>query len=132
MRARPLHRYIAAHEGNAEVVELLLRAKAQVDHANDSGITPLYIAVQKSHADVSRLLLAAGADPNAATSSGSVPITMAVFHCDLPIVRQLLGAGALIDVALGKERNSVALRAAAALDVDVLCELVLHGANLNW
>ena len=104
----------------------------QVETANDAGATPLYIAVQKNHVEVTKALLNAGANPDATTKNNSAPLTIAVFHCNLAVVRLLLAAGAHIDITSGPERNSVAMLAAFSLDVDVLCELVLFGASLNW
>jgi len=123
--------YMAAHEGHEVSVQLLLDAKAVVDDVNGSGVTPLYIAVQRNHDLVCDRLLQAHADPNRRTKNDAAPLALAVFHCNARIVSLLLAAGASIEVRNGKEGNTVVMLAAYSLDVDILCQLLLHGASLN-
>ena len=54
--------FVASRNGNIEVVELLLEAKADVNKAETNGYTPLIIASQNDHIEVVKLLLAAKAD----------------------------------------------------------------------
>lgn len=56
--------FIAAKNGYADIVELLLEGGAQINSSVEEygGVTPLYIAAMNGHADVVRLLLAARAD----------------------------------------------------------------------
>ena len=58
----PLH--IAAEQGNASMVELLIKHDAKVNAQAGNGRTPLYMAVMKNHLDAARVLLEAAADPN--------------------------------------------------------------------
>lgn len=51
----------AAKEGNTEVVELLIEARADVRHTNKAGATPLGLAAGRGHTEVVKLLIEAGA-----------------------------------------------------------------------
>ena len=55
----------AAAEGHAEVVRMLLAAKAGLAGTVDAGFPPLFFAVREGRLDVVRVLLAAGADVRA-------------------------------------------------------------------
>ena len=54
----------AVHKGNKEVVEILLRAGADVNDKNEQGITALMSAVHKGNKEVVEILLSSGADIN--------------------------------------------------------------------
>ena len=128
--ATPL--YIAAHEGHHECVRLLLEGKATVNLSIPGGTTPLYIAVQKNRSDVVQELLNAKANPGLVAKGDSTALAIAVFHCNAKLVRQLLDAHTFIDVPGGGDGgNTVAMLAAYSLDVDILSQLLLHGASLN-
>lgn len=60
---------LAARNGHLEVVEALLKAGADPDHATADGRTALIMAAEGGHATVVESLLRAGADPNLATVS---------------------------------------------------------------
>jgi ankyrin repeat protein len=72
---RPLH--VAATEGHAEVVALLLDNGADVDAKNDYGVTPLYLAAAWGHVEVVSPLLAAGADKTIEEQNGETPLEAA-------------------------------------------------------
>ena len=67
---------IAAYQGRAETVAMLLRAGAQVDLRNEKGQTPLGGVAFKGHVDIARMLLDAGADP-LGDQGGSTPMDFA-------------------------------------------------------
>ncbi|GDY16859.1 putative ankyrin-like protein [Verrucomicrobiota bacterium] len=67
---------IAAYQGRAETVAMLLKAGAQVDLRNEKGQTPLGGVAFKGHVDIARMLLAAGADP-LGDQGGSTPADFA-------------------------------------------------------
>eukprot|EP00438_Fugacium_kawagutii_P033482 Skav230635 [mRNA] locus=scaffold1673:278288:280135:+ [translate_table: standard] len=74
----------AAACGQAEVVQVLLGAKASVDARNGSGDTPLRIAAwtnsiaaRNNHIEVAKLLLAARASPHLANNFGETPLSWA-------------------------------------------------------
>jgi len=84
----------AAHAGHAEIVRLLLDAKATVDVKSKSGQTPLFFAIAGSHVDAASCLLGAGANPNIKDMSRLTPLFYAANNGKLPIVKTLIDAGA--------------------------------------
>ena len=69
--------HLAAQFGHVEVVDVLLRAGADVGAVHEgSGDTPLHNAAWKNHPAVIRLLLDAGADRYATNAVGNRPIEM--------------------------------------------------------
>eukprot|EP00803_Ostreobium_quekettii_P007107 evm.model.scf_767.1 EVM.evm.TU.scf_767.1 scf_767:25225-28318(+) len=60
--ATPL--FVAAQNGEVEVVRCLLQGGATVDRPNKDGATALYIAAQNKHVEVVEALIEAKADVN--------------------------------------------------------------------
>jgi len=72
----------AAHLGHAEVVRILIAAKAPLDHVNNLKWTALIESIVlgnggKDHTDTLRALVDAGANVNIPDGSGSTPLTLA-------------------------------------------------------
>ena len=128
-RVSPL--YVATHENQIECIRMLLEAKTNVNFLDKAGTSALYIATQKGHVNACELLLQAGADSNLKNKAGSSPLEVAVFHCNAPIVRLMLDSGAAVDEPIGSDGSTAAMMAAGSLDVDILCQLLLHGASIN-
>jgi ankyrin repeat protein len=98
----------AAHNGNAELVELLLARRPSVTVTSDSNkqpvlngtiqfgsITALHVAALSGNADIVKMLLAAGAPVNAQDIRGMTPLMWSVStdRPNLAIVRMLLDRG---------------------------------------
>ena len=60
----------AAFEGHADVCDALIKAGADVNHAEANTLTPLYFACKRSHTNVATLLLRASANRNIRSSKG--------------------------------------------------------------
>ena len=106
-KCAPLHR-AALYNENAEVVQVLIDAGAQVDARNGfvdtcSECTPLQAAVMYNESvEVVEALLAAGADPNARDRAGFTPLHRAAWHNQDPsAVERLLLAGADLEARDG-------------------------------
>lgn len=72
----------AAHLGHAEVVRMLIAAKAPLDHVNNLGWTALIESIVlgdggKNHTDTLRALVEAGANVNLADRNGTTPFGLA-------------------------------------------------------
>ena len=72
----------AAHLGHAEIVGVLIAAKAPLDHVNNLKWTALIESIVlgdggRNHTDTLRALVEAGADVNIADGSGSTPLRLA-------------------------------------------------------
>ena len=84
--------YLAALDGNAAIVQLLLAHKADPDQVTTKqGFNSLYAAADKGHVGVLRVLLEHDADPNQAkTDHGTSPLFVAAQHGNVAIVKALL------------------------------------------
>jgi ankyrin repeat protein len=103
----------AVHWGDANVVDLLLKAGADTKTATRLNATALYLAAESGNPIMVQKLLAAGADPNQAVlSQGETPLMFAARSGNVESVRILLDKGAKIE-ATEKLRSSTALLWAA-------------------
>lgn len=89
----------AAHLGHAEIVRMLIAAKAPLDHVNNLGWTALIEAVilgdgGKNHTATVAALAKAGADPNIPDRNGATPLSLARSRNYPEIEKILLAAGA--------------------------------------
>jgi ankyrin repeat protein len=101
---------LAAWNGHAEVVKLLLGAPGVDVNANDDdGRTPLLLAAWNGHAQVVKLLLSApGVDVNASNAHDSTPLSLAVEEGHAEVVKLLLGAPG-VDVNASDAHDSTPL-----------------------
>jgi hypothetical protein len=94
----------AAHNGNKEAVELLLKASATPRTANRYGIFPLSEAALNGHAAI-KLLLDAGADSNATLPEGDTPLMIASRVGRVDAVKVLMDQGAQPNAKKGVARR---------------------------
>jgi len=87
--------HLAVAKGNIAMIELLLKAGADVNAADFSGITPLNMAAFEGNATVVGILLAAGATVNTVGyRDKSTPLCVAASRGNLEVVKVLLAHGA--------------------------------------
>jgi len=89
----------AAHLGHAEVVAILIAAKAPLNHVNNIGWTALMESIVlgnggKNHTDTLKALVGAGADVNIADRQGTTPLQHARRRGYVEMARVLEDAGA--------------------------------------
>ncbi|PXF44970.1 putative ankyrin repeat protein [Gracilariopsis chorda] len=84
----------AAFSGYSSVVQQLLQAGAQVDHANKTGHTALILAAAYGRLTVVKQLLKNGASVELSDGNGSTAIVVAVQNGHEQIARTLFNAGA--------------------------------------
>lgn len=82
----------AAHEGHADVVQVLLDAGGGVDAASPTGWTALMCAAGQGHREVAHALLRAGADATLRNAQGRTAMAVAQQRGHASVARSLLVA----------------------------------------
>jgi len=103
----PLHS--AAHQGDCEIIQVLLGWKLDINAMCSDDRTPLHIALQywaPNRFETIRLLLEHGAHPNARKSHGSTPLHLASREGTVEDLRLLLKYGADIEAVDGAGRTA--------------------------
>lgn len=115
--------------GNVSSVRWLVEHGAQLDQRASNGWTAMTLAAAKGHVDVVSRLLAQGADPAIADIYGWTPLMRAVEQYRANVVQILLESeNSAIDAS--NELGASALHRAAALGLkEIVCQLLLHGAD---
>ena len=85
---------VASQNGHADVVSILLEARAGLDLSRKDGVTPLLVASQNGHTEVVRVLTTAGAAVHLSRKDRATPLFMASWKGHTETVRILLAAGA--------------------------------------
>lgn len=89
--------HIASIKSSPELVQLLLKAGADINPVDEWGQTPLFIAVHNKNNAVAMLLISKGADINKANNDGTTPLIMSTFLNDNDVSLALIKAGAKIE-----------------------------------
>ena len=122
---------LAAKNGHATVVGLLLAAGAPVDKAENTQLTPLIAAANEGHELVAQQLLAAGASVNDANRhSQMTPLMFAAGQGHQEVAQQLLAAGATVD-AVDRSGCTPLMYAAWQGHCGVVRRLLAAGAAVN-
>ncbi len=130
--------YLAAREGQAAIVRLLLMGGASVDEAIEhdpevspvrSFLTPLKIAVERGHLDVIRALAGAGASlEHKSPGSPETPLGIAVQKSSVDVVCLLLELGASVHMKSGITNETPLMLAHGRGDSNVVAALEKAGA----
>ncbi len=92
--------WMAAQNGNALMIELLLDAGAEANVASTLGVTPLMMAAATGRVDAVKLLVVRGADVNAQEQTyGQTPLMFAAAHNRPEAIGMLIELGARSDAA---------------------------------
>ncbi|MCT4635236.1 MAG: DUF3431 domain-containing protein [Rickettsiales bacterium] len=95
--------YAAANKNKPEILELLIKEKADIEIPADNGGTPLFSAALNCNAKATKILIESGADIEK-NVDGYTPLAAAIYSKCKDVVVQLLDAGAdlLSDVVLSE------------------------------
>jgi ankyrin repeat protein len=121
----------SAHWNDAEAVQALIGAGANVNAANDLGVTPLGVASTDAGPAVVASLLRAGANPNALLPSGESPLMAAARTGQVDSVKALLAHGADVNAREATRSQTALMWAAAQRHSDVVQVLVEAGADVH-
>ena len=91
---------LAAEEGHADFVVLLLEEGANANLTALGGVTPLMLAVSNGHVEVARVLREAGASADSRDDCGYTTLMLAARFGSKEIMRLLLDCGVALDVPL--------------------------------
>ena len=121
----------AVYWDDPDMVDLLIKAGANVNVANDLGVTPLMLACSEGvSAPVIERLLMAGADANVRLLAGESPLMTAARTGNVSGVRLLLAKGAAVDAKTSRGQTALML-AVAQKHPDVVKVLVEAGADVH-
>jgi ankyrin repeat protein len=121
----------AVHRDDETLVDLLISAKADLNAANDYGITPLHLACQNENGAMVRKLADAGANPNTSTWTGETPL-MTCSRTGVPDgVAALLAHKADVNAKDARRGQSALMWAIAEHHPDVAALLIDKGADIN-
>ena len=121
----------AVHLDDLAITDLLLKAGARANVADDSGVTPLYLSCMHRHATMVERLLAAGANPNAALLNGETALMMCARAGDPDSVKALLLRGAQVNAKEKVHDQTALMWAASEKRPEVVKVLIEVGADIN-
>ena len=120
----------STHSNNTEIIQVLLRANADVHIPSHFGVTSLHIAAQKGCLDSVKLLIAARADVNVSDNNGETPLYRAACHGHSAVVKVLLFAGADINRVAKDSGTSVHIATHQGME-KVLHTLLAYSPDVN-
>lgn len=90
-----LHEVVANQVADRDVIELLVKQGADLNHQDKDGDSPLHLAVKRDYRVLTKLLIANGADVNVENAGGHTPLWYAIGHHNQEISRMLKKNGAI-------------------------------------
>jgi ankyrin repeat protein len=121
----------AIYSGRNDIAEQLLKAGAEVDHANLYELTPLILAINNNDFEAVRMLLDAGADATAFEQSGETLLMLAARFGDGRIAQALIDGGANVNYIEDKYDQNALMIAVREDNPSVVRALIENGAELN-
>jgi ankyrin len=121
----------ATHFGDANTVDVLLRAGAKADVADDTGVTPLYLACLNRQGALVDRLLQSRANPNAALVSGETVLMTCARTGEGAGVRALLARGANVNTKEPGHDQTALMWAAAQGHAEAVDALLGKGADVK-
>jgi ankyrin repeat protein len=121
----------AVKRGDADSVDLLLKAGAKVDPTTRYGVTPLYMAARRGDAGLIDRLVKAGANPKGAMPDGETALMTAALSGIPEAVKVLAAHGAEVNATDPVRGQTALMWAASANKAAVVKMLIELGADLK-
>lgn len=122
---------VVVHWDDLEMVDLLLAARANVNAADDHGVTALARASENASAQMVRKLLGAGASPNLALTSGLAPLMIASRTGSIEVAQALVASGAAVNANTRDAGATALMWAIAERHTDIVRTLIAAGADVR-
>ena len=116
---------------NPEAVDILISSGANVNTADDYGVTPLHLACMNKDLTSITKLLVAGADPNKARQTGETPLMSCANLGVTEGVKALIKHGADLEAKENREDQTALMWAAAEGHAEVVKVLVANSADVH-
>jgi ankyrin repeat protein len=121
----------AAHWNDLETAELLIRAGADANAANDFRVTPLSQACTNRNPALVELFLEAGANPNTPIATGETPMMTCASAGSAAAVKMLGARGADVNATEPLQNQTALMWAASERHPEVVEALISLGADLQ-
>ena len=121
----------AVHRNDAAMVDLLIRAGAEVKAANRYGMTPVSLAAENGSAVIIKRLLKAGADANTALPGGETVLMTAARTGNVDAIKVLLAHGAELDAREEGRKQTALMWAATNGNAGAVQTLIEAGADIQ-
>lgn len=120
----------AVRNGNRDILQVLLWAKADINARNEDGQTVLMMLGEKVTSEIVWDLVNAGAKVNLRDKDGDTALISVAQENNVEALKALLDAGAKVD-ASNKDGETALMKAAASGLVNNVRALILAGADVN-
>ena len=120
----------AVQNGNREMVQVLLWAKADVNHRDNEGQTVLMLLNDKVTSELVWDLINAGAKVNARDKDGDTPLISIAEVNNVDVIKVLLDAGAKVNTANNEGETALMVAASNGM-INNVRALILAGADVN-
>ena len=116
---------------NLKIVEIFIKAGANVDQEDDKGWTPLTMAISKGNLEITTLLSRNGANLDLLNSRNYTPMTKAIALEKVEVIKHLIHCGA--DVNFNNAAGWTPLRRAIIIEnLEIVSLLIERGADINF
>jgi uncharacterized protein len=121
----------AVHNGDADLVERLIRAGARAADENDYGASPMSEAAEVADPRIIAALLKAGASANTANPEGETALMTVARTNHVDAAQLLVAQGALVDAAESWRGQTALMWASAQGQPEMVSFLIANGADVN-
>ena len=121
----------ACYNGDADLVERLIKAGTDVGAVNDYGASALQVAAVAADPRIIRDLLKAGANPDSPNPEGQTALMVVARSGNVEAAKLLLAAGATVDAREGWGSQTALMWAASESHPEMMRLLIDHHADVN-